>query len=324
MDIFQRYFAIATVAAAVTTAAATITVPAQAETVSIGTLPQGSLSYSIGAAVAKVIGDKTDLTMRAIGIGGGSIYFPQVNQGRLEMSTAAAPEAIFASNGMGPYAGHKNSNLRVLARLLEFQTGFMVKKDSNIQSVSDLKGKRVPSGFTSQKLVGTLIRAAMAGEGLSYGNVKGVPVPNFVRGTDELVAGRVVTSYLAPGSGITRKAHASIGIRFISLKESPGSLKTIRSIVPGVFYTTVKPSKRMPYITKPVKMLGFDYLVIVGSKVSDAVAYKSAKALHLNKKSLISAHGVFRGYKPKLIAKKGLGIAFHPGAAKYYMEAGLL
>lgn len=312
------------IAVAIAATAGLVAASAHAQTVSIGTLPQGSLSYSIGAAVAKVISDKTDLTTRAIGIGGGNIYFPQVNQGRLEMSTAAGPEAIFASKGEGPYKGHKNSNLRVLARLLEFQTGFMVRKDSSIQSLADLKGRKVPSGFTSQKLVGTLVRAAMAAEGLSYDNVKGVPVPNFVRGTDELVAGRVETSYLAPGSGITRKAHASIGIRFISLKESPSSLKTIRSIVPGVFYATVKPSKRMPYITSPVKMLGFDYLVVVGSMVSNDIAYKSAKALHLNKKALIAGHGVFRGYKPKLIAKKGLGVAFHPGAAKYYKEAGLL
>jgi len=310
--------------AAIAGAAGFVMASAHAQTVSIGSLPQGSLSYSIGAAVAKVIGDKTDLTTRAIGIGGGSIYFPQVNQGRLEMSTAAGPEAIFASSGTGPYEGHKNPNLRVLSRLLEFNTGYMVRKDSNIRSLADLKGQRVPSGFTSQKLVGTLVRATMAAEGLSYDSVKGVPVPNFVRGTDELVAGRVVTSYLAPGSGITRKAHASIGIRFISLKESPGSLKTIQSIAPGVYYATVKPSKRMPYITEPVKMLGFDYLIIVGSMVNDEVAYKSAKALHLNKKALISAHGIFRGYNPKLIAKKGLGVPFHPGAAKYYKEAGLI
>ena len=66
------------------------------------------------------------------------------------------------------------------------------------------------------------------------------------------------------------------------------------------------------------------YTVIVGSGVKNEVAYKSAKAIHQNKKSLIAAHGVFRGYKPKLIAKKGLGVNFHPGAAKYYKEAGLL
>ncbi len=297
---------------------------ANAQTVSIGALPQGSLSYSIAAAVAKVIGDKTDLNTRAIGIGGGNIYFPQVNQGRLDMSTAAGPEAIFAFNGEGPYEGRKNSNLRVLARLVEFQTGFMVRKDSKIQRVADFRGQRMPSGFTSQKLVGVLVRAVLAAEGMSYADVKGVPVPNFVRGTDELVAGRVVASYLAPGSGIVRKAHASIGIRFIPLNETPDSLKKLRSIAPGSYYVTVKPSKRMPYITAPTKMIGFDYLIIAGAKVANEIAYKSAKALHQNKKALISGHGVFRGFKPDLIAKKGLGVAFHPGAAKYYKEAGLL
>ncbi|MEC7490775.1 MAG: TAXI family TRAP transporter solute-binding subunit [Pseudomonadota bacterium] len=309
---------------AVTAVIGVVATTAHAKPISIGALPQGSLSYSIASAVAKVIADKTDLKVRAIGIGGGNIYHPQVHQGKLDMSTSALPDSIFALTGKGPYEGRKHGNLRVLARLLEFQTGFMVRKDSKINSLADLKGKPFPSGFTSQKLVGVLVRAAFASEGMSPSDVVGVPVPNFVRGTDQFVAGKTVGSYLAPGSGIVRKANAKFRIRFISLKEKPGSLKILQSIAPGAYYTTVRPTKRMPYITEPVKMVGFDYLLQVGSKVSDAVAYKSAKALHQNKKSLIAAHGVFRGFKPKLIAKQGLGVDYHPGAIKYYKEAGLL
>ena len=159
---------------------------------------------------------------------------------------------------------------------------------------------------------------------MSPSDVVGVPVPNFVRGTDQFVAGKTVGSYLAPGSGIVRKANAKFKIRFISLTEKPGSLKILRSIAPGVYYTIVMPTKRMPYITEPVKMIGFDYLLQVGAKVSNAVAYKSAKALHQNKKALVAAHGIFRGFNPKLIAKQGLGVEYHPGAIKYYKEAGLL
>ncbi|MDP6430537.1 MAG: TAXI family TRAP transporter solute-binding subunit [Rhodospirillales bacterium] len=296
---------------------------ARSQAVSIGALPQGSLSYAIAAAVAKVIGDKTDLTTRAIGVGGSNIYIPQVNQNKLQMSTSAAIEAIFASTGTGSFDGRKNPDLRVLARLLEFQVGFMVKKDSSITALTDFKGQNFPSGFTSQKLVGTLVSAAFATEGMSFSDIKGVPVPNFVRGTDELVAGRTVGSFLAPGSGVVRKAHAKVGIRFISMKAVPSTLGTLQKIAPAAYFTTVKPSKRMPYITKPVKMIGFDYLILTNSKVSDEVAYKAAKALHQNKKALIAAHGVFRGFKPKLINKKGLKVAFHPGAVKYYKEAGL-
>jgi TRAP transporter TAXI family solute receptor len=297
--------------------------PAQSQAVSIGALPQGSLSYAIAAAVAKVIGDKTDLTMRAIGVGGSNIYIPQVNQNKLQMSTSAAPDAIFALSGTGSFDGRKNPNLRILARLLEFQVGFMVKKDSKITSLSGFKGQNFPSGFTAQKLVGTLVSAAFATEGMSFSDIKGVPVPNFVRGTDEMVAGRTVGSFLAPGSGVVRKAHAKVKIRFISMKADPSTLGILQKIAPAAYFTIVKPSKRLPYITEPVKMIGFDYLIVTNSKVSDAVAYKAAKALHQNKKALIAAHGVLRGFSPKLINKKVLGLAYHPGAIKYYKEAGL-
>jgi len=297
---------------------------ALAQTVSIGTLPQGSLAYGIASAVAKVISDKAGLTTRAVGFGGSNIFIPQVDQGRLEMSTANAIEAHFAKNGTGTFPGRPNPNLRALARVLEFQTGFMVKKDSSFQKLTDFKGELFPAGFTSQKIVEVLVRAAFATEGMTWNDIKPVPVPNFVRGTDELVAGRVVASFLAPGSAIVRKANASAKIRFLSLDSTPAKEAKLREIAPGSFFTQVKPSKRMPYIEKPTTMLGFDYLILAGKHVSDEVAYKSAKALHENKKALIAGHGVFRGFDPKGMAKPGVGVDYHPGAVKFYKEAGLL
>ena len=56
-------------------------VPVFAKSVSIGTLPQGSLAYGIASSVAKVISDNSDLVTRAVGIGGSNIFIPQVNQG---------------------------------------------------------------------------------------------------------------------------------------------------------------------------------------------------------------------------------------------------
>ncbi len=304
-------------------AAALIAHSASAQSVSIGTLPQGSLAYGIASSVAKVISDNSDMVTRAVGIGGSNIFIPQVNQGKLEMSTANAIEANFAVRGKGTFPGKPNPNLRILARLLTFQTSFMVRKESDIQSINDFKGRRFPSGFTSQKIVEVLIRAAFATEGMSFKDVNGVPVPNFVRATDELVAGKVEGSYLAPGSGIVRKANARVKIRFLSLKQNPENAKTIGKIAPGAFYTVVKPAKRLPYIEKPTTMLGFDYLIIVGAKVADEVAYKSVKALYGNKKGLIAGHGVLRGFSPKLMGKKGIGVDYHPGAVKFFKEAGI-
>ncbi len=304
-------------------AAALVAGSALAQTVSIGTLPQGSLAYGIASSVAKVISDNSDLITRAIGIGGSNIFIPQVNQGKLEMSTANAVEANFALRGTGTFPGKPNPNLLILTRLLTFQTGFMVRKDSDIQAITDFKGRRFPSGFTSQKIVETLVRAAFATEGMTFKDVNGVPVPNFIRATDQLVSGKVEGSFLAPGSGVVRKANAKVKIRFLSLAQSPENAKTISRIAPGAFYTVVKPVKRMPYVEKPTTMLGFDYLIIVGTKVADEIAYKSVKALYGNKKGLIAGHGVLRGFSPKLMGKKGIGVDYHPGAVKFFKEAGV-
>ena len=105
---------------------------AAAQTVSIGTLPTGSLAYGIASAAAKVMSDKAGLTTRGVGCGGSNIFIPQGTQGKSEMSTANAMGAHFAKDGTGTFPGRKNPNLRALARLFEFQTGFMVKKDSPI------------------------------------------------------------------------------------------------------------------------------------------------------------------------------------------------
>ena len=146
------------IGAAIIGGVATISTGVAAQTVSIGTLPQGSLAYGIASAAAKVMSDKAGLTTRAVGFGGSNIFIPQVNQGRLEMSTANAIEAHFAKDGTGTFPGRKNPNLRALARLFAFQTSYMVKKDSRFQKVTDFKGQSFPSGFTSQKIVEVLVR----------------------------------------------------------------------------------------------------------------------------------------------------------------------
>ena len=104
--------------------------------------------------------------------------------------------------------------------------------------------RRFPSGFTSQKIIETLIRAAFVTERITFKDVKSLPAPNFIRAIDKLVSGKIEASYCSPNSEIVRKANARIKIRFLSLKENLENGITISSIAPGAFYTVVKPTKR--------------------------------------------------------------------------------
>ena len=75
---------------------------AAAQTVSIGTNPQGSLAYAVGAAISKVAIEKGDVQMRVVPQGGPNVVVPLVNAGELEFSIADSNTSNSAIEGIPP------------------------------------------------------------------------------------------------------------------------------------------------------------------------------------------------------------------------------
>ena len=129
-----------------------------AQTVGIGTT-KGGFTNQAGAAISKVISQKTDLQMRAQPFGGSSVYVPAMNAGKIEFGLVNELESLYAVTGTGVYPGRKHPNLRVVSVLIPFRVSIFVKKDSPIKTLADLKGKRVSSGWSSQRIIQPLMDA---------------------------------------------------------------------------------------------------------------------------------------------------------------------
>ncbi len=140
--------------------AAASAAPANAQQpVAIGSLPQGSLGYSIASAMAKVATEAGGIDTRAVGLGGSSVYIPQINAGEMEFGTSNTFESIFATQGTGNFEGRPNPNLRVAAALVPFTVGLMVQNDSDIREITDLEGRPFPTGYARMRLVGIMQEA---------------------------------------------------------------------------------------------------------------------------------------------------------------------
>lgn len=298
-------------------------VPAAGQDLNIGALPKGSPAHGIAIALAGVVGDNSNLSLRAVAFERASAALSMVDQGKLTMAVASAIDANFAVQGSKYYQGRKLSDLRILARLMSYRAGFVVRRGSDIRSIADFKGRRFPTGMVGHNVLDYLARAAFATEGMSFKDVSGVPVESFMQTMSQLVAGRIEGSFIAPASRVAREADASVKIRFVSIKQSPRTAAVVRRIAPGAFFAVVSPARRRSFIEKPITMLGVDYLLLVGSKVPARVAYETVKTLYLGRKGLIARHRMYRGFATKLMSKKGLGLAYHPGAIKFYDEAGI-
>ena len=296
---------------------------AQAEPVAIGTLPQGSLGFSIASGVAQVVSNTAGINVRAVGQGGSSVFIPALNKGAIAFSTSNATEAVFAISGTGNFDGRANPKVRVAALLQPFAVGIMVAADSDIKTVEDLKGRPFPVGYARQKLVKVIQDAVFAAAGMSEADVDGVPVANFVEGAGLLAQGSVDGVLLAPGSGVVKKTNAQRAVRFISVPPGDAAAATIAKLLPGSYIRRVEPSKRLPEIAEAVDLVGYQYALLTHTGADEDLVYSMVKALHENKAALIETHGSFRGFNPNDMATRTDGAPFHPGAIRFYKEAGI-
>jgi TRAP transporter TAXI family solute receptor len=296
---------------------------ASAQVVSIVTTPTGSYTNSAGVAMAKVIGDKAKIHAVVQAQGQSGMY--AVEAGTAEFGMGNAFDTAFFVTGTGEYEGHgPQKNLRQVAAVLPYRVAMFVRADSDIKSLADLKGKRVSAGFDSQKTIGRIIAAHLANAGLSYNDVQKVLAPNVNRGADDFTAGKTDVLFFALGSAKVKQAAATVGgLRVLPIDDSPKAVERMEAVLPGSYVTEVKPRPGLDGISKPTNVVAFDMALFTNKSVSDDVVYKVTKALHDNKAALTAAFKPFGLFDPSHMSVVVKHVPFHPGALKYYKEAGI-
>jgi TRAP transporter TAXI family solute receptor len=309
-------------AASAIAAAIAIATPASAQIYSLGTGKQGFFTYSAGAAIAKVAADG-GLNLRIKPFGGTSAYVPGVNAGEQQFGLANELETHYAVTGEVIYKDKKQEDLRVVAVLTPLYSEFFVRADSPIKKIADLKGKRVPTDYASQRVLDVLTRGTLANGALSYDDIQKVPVPNVVGGADEFAKGNADVFMFALGSGKVAEVDAQVGgVRVLPVDPSPEAMARLRKIIPVAYATQVTPGKGRAGVTEPTWVYAYDYLVLANNKVADDVVYTLTKLMHDHKAELAANFGALGGFDPKRMAKDMGPVQFHPGAIKFYKEIG--
>ena len=296
---------------------------ALAQTVSIGTNPQGSLAYAAGAGVAKVAIEVGGVKMRVVPQGGPVVTLPLLNNGELDFTISVSVVTAFANKGLAMFRGRKQDDVRMAASLFPLVIGWYVRKDSPIKTIADLKGKRIGSKFTKQKISGLFGRAMMATGDVTMKDVTGIPVPNGVRAVDDFMSGKTDAVNWSLSSGKTRQANASVGgIRVLSMVKNATTQAKLQTVAPGAVIGTIKPAPMFVGVTAPTNVLIAPFIVNASTKTPDELVYRVVKALHAGKAKLVTSHKAFNGVDPKMI-NRDVGLAYHPGAIKFFKEIGL-
>ncbi len=304
--------------------AAMLAVPAaaSAQTYSIGSNPQGSLAYATAAGIAKVANENAGLKARVVPQGGPVVTIPLVDKGELDFSITLSVALGFAKQGRVMFKGRPQDDIFIAAALFPLRLGFYVRKDSNIRTIADLKGKRLSTKFTKQKIVKITGAAKLATAGLTYKDVIGVPTPNGVRQVDDFMAGKIDAVTWSLTSGKTRQAHASVGIRVLSLPNTPQSLAALQKVAPGALIETIQPGPNFPGVEGPTNIFSGPFLITAGTKTPADIVYRMVESIYNNKKKLVASHASFKGLEPSKM-HVDIGIPYHPAAIKFFKEKGM-
>ena len=304
---------------------AVMSVPAAAQTYTIGANPQGSMFYAAAAALAKVTVDKTNMQFRVAPYSGSSTYIPKVNSGELAFGMSNGAEYSFAYNGTELFKGHKNPNLRSVMFTFALTNGFAVRDNSNIKTAADLKGKKVPGIYSSGKIFAYLQRAWLAAAGMTEKDVTIVPASNFVVGVKAFMNGRTDAGYIPFNSGIGKQAMAKIpgGWHYLSTGTAPNADEKAEAALPTARVVTIKPGKHATGILgKPTHLIAIDVAMFTNKDVPDDVVYKLVKTVYADQPALAKTLGAFARFNPKEMVRKSV-VPYHPGAIKAYKELGL-
>lgn len=297
--------------------------PAQAQPLGIGTSPQGTMVYTLGAAVSKALAESANMQSRVQPSAGTGAMVPLVNSGEIDIGFCNAREFYDSYHGVGSSDKRPNTNLRAVAVLFPLTVGLIVRNDSPIKSVKDLKGKSISYGYQSQEVIRILVDGMLANAGLSISDMKPVLVPNLIRGVDELIAGRVEVSFFALGQAKVAEADASIGIRFLPMDDSPAAVDAMLNVVKVGYVSKVAPAPNLPGVRDTIPVAHYDYVAFANKDVPAERVKTITRVIAEQKDAMAQSLPLFRRFDPQRMYSSKLQVPYHDGAVAYFKEKGI-
>ena len=297
---------------------------AQAQTVGIATSNPGSLFHNIGSAIAKVANDSgLDATIQPAT--SPNQYLPLINANEIEFGVGNLQEFQYALEGREWFSGSVNSNLRVVGLIMPLREAIFVRKDSDIKSLADLKGKPMVDGYTAQNTILPQLDAIYGSVGLTRADMQPVTVPSVVAGADAFMSGESVGFIFAHGAGKVREADAAVGgIRALAMPDTDQTRASIAEHWSTGFLVEIGPGPASPGVLEKDWYIAYPQGVWTNADVDEETVYRMAKVLYENQKAMGGIFPPFNGFNPGRDMVADVAPAeYHPGAIRFYKEAGL-
>ena len=277
--------------------------------------------YPLGTTLSSIYGKGIpgiDVTAQATAGSVENLRRLEAGEGELAFTLGDALEDAWAGNQVAGFT-EKFSELRGIARIYRNFIQIVARGNSNIETLADLKGKRVSVGAKGS---GTALNAALIfkAAGFDFGGLGNVDYSPFGTAVRSVENGTLDATLQSAGLGVESIRHllASDDAKLIPIPP-----EIVAKIGSPVYVAATIPAGTYDRQTANVVTVSVPNFLVTRKAISDETAYLMTKLLFTNLDDLARTHPAAKEIDIR-IATEGMPIPLHPGAERYYREAGVL
>jgi len=227
----------------------------------------------------------------------------------VEMAVAGNPEAGFSA---------PLDRLRGIAAIYPNYIQIVASRESGIKTLEDLKGKRLSVGAAKS---GTELnaRAILEAAGMTYDDLGKVEYLPFAESVELMKNRQLDATLQSAGLGVAslKDLATSIPIEVVAVPEE------VAAKLGGAYIPVAIPAGTYEGQDADVPAVSVINILVTHEGVSDETAYQMTRLLFENLDTMRAAHAAANDIDPEKAAQN-LPLPLHPGAERYYREAGIL
>ena len=295
--------------------------------ITIGTGGVTGVYYPTGGAICRLVNkDRSDHGIRcSVESTGGSVYnVNTIRAGELDMGVVQSDVQYNALNGEGEEfeGAGPFEDLRAVFSVHPEPFTVVARADSGIETFDDLKGKRVNVGNPGSGQRATM-EVLMDAKGWTMDDFALASELKSAEQAQALSDNKIDAIVFTVGhpSGSIQEATTTVDARLI-----PVSGPEVEELVKNnPYYSTATiPGGMYRGTDQDVETFGVKATFVSSAAVPDEVVYAVTRAVFENFEDFKKLHPAFANLEKEDMVSRALSAPLHPGAEKYYKEAGLM
>jgi len=297
-------------------------IAAERQFVAIATGGTGGTYYPLGGALAQMLSNNVEGLIVTAQSGNASVANCNlISRGQIETAFSQANTTYWSYSATGILVGKQPiTNLRGIASLYPETIHIVATKASGINTIEDLKGKKVGVGAPNS---GTAADAEIIlnAHGITFDDIQ-ADFLSFNEVAQRLIDGQIDAGFTTAGFPTSSIINIATKRDIVLIPMSAEKIKELCDAIP-YYGATVIPGGLYKGVDEDVPALATPALWICDAKLSPTLVYKMTKALWEHRDVLEKVHSQGKNITLET-AIDGIGIPLHPGAELYYKEVGLV